>query len=150
MISPKSSSFKKQTLINLYSENISSENLHNLSNNRFEGLHQNRLTNVNHSSNHLQLSKSLNSKQDKDVNDSIWLELIDHIKQLFIQCSNHFSPKPTPFTLICGSTLYLIAIVSSIQRQEGNRSFNVLIDVKALKMFYPITQTFRSAKEMAL
>ena len=120
MISPKSSSFKKQTLINLYSENIYSENLHNLSNNHFEGLHQN----------HLQSSKSLNSKQDKDSNDSIWLELIDHIKQLFIQCSNHFSPKPTPFTLICGSTLYLIAIFSSIQRQEGNRSFNVLIDVK--------------------
>ena len=120
MISPKSSSFKKQTLINLYSENISRDYLHNLSNNHFERLYQN----------HLQSSKSLNSKQDKDSNDSIWLELIDHIKQLFIQCSNHFSPKPTPFTLICGSTLYLIAIFSSIQRQEGNRSFNVLIDVK--------------------
>ena len=120
MISPKSSSFKKQTLINLYSENISSENLHDLSNNHFEGLHQD----------HLQSSKSLNNKQDKDANDSIWLALIDHIKQLLIQCSNHFSPKPTPFTLICGSTLYLIAIFSSIQRQEGNRSFDVLINVK--------------------
>nr|YP_010732233.1 cell division protein [Watanabea sichuanensis]WDY13147.1 cell division protein [Watanabea sichuanensis] len=58
------------------------------------------------------------------------LDLVFSYQELVVEWVNRIFPRPSAFTLACGATLYLVALCTTIQRQEGNRWFAVFIDGK--------------------
>ena len=58
------------------------------------------------------------------------LDVVFYYQELIVEWVKRVSPRPSPFTLACGATLYLVAVCTAIQRQEGDRWFSVFIDSK--------------------
>ena len=58
------------------------------------------------------------------------LDVVFYYQELIVEWVKRVSPRPSPFTLACGATLYLLALCTAIQRQEGDRWFSVFIDSK--------------------
>ena len=64
------------------------------------------------------------------VDKTDWLAALLYSKEFLIEWRKRFLPRPSRSTIITALTLYLIAICSILQKQQGGRWFATLVDTK--------------------